>query len=304
MDDGLYDTAAAAAALRILSRERANANCNAQLGTFSKNAEGLSKSQIVASEQPLTWSLATQSNKDEDVEEIVLHTQGIIVNMDLPPIDKSKAMDVSARQRKYMKQSVSLTGFGEEGFHNSIDSVIAIHDTFSRQFKEGELEAWYPSTFKGHPTMEIANRYFTPCGHGGATLDIIPFPYTEDPQGTLQSLTGSALKHTAENSVSYYERVPTSNKMVEAAPYYFRVGDIVEAQISFKVVPLKGGKRKMLMVMRALAIMDRKHSKDASALRARSSIRPPILTMKRKIGYFDVDEEVGKTRAEIERMVV
>lgn len=49
--------------------------------------------------------------------------------------------------------------------------------------------------------------------------------------------------------------------MLQAAPSYFRIGDIVEAQISFKAVPLKGGKRKMLMVMRSLAIMDRTHSK-------------------------------------------
>lgn len=111
-----------------------------------------------------------------------------------------------------MKQSATLTGFGEEGFRNSVDSIIAIHDTFSRQFKEGELEGWYPSTFRGQPSIDIANRYFTPCGTGGEGMDVIPFDYTVDPQGVLQSLAGSTLKHTAENTVRYYERVQPSNR--------------------------------------------------------------------------------------------
>lgn len=52
-----------------------------------------------------------------------------------------------------------------------------------------------------------------------------------------------------------------ANRMVQALPSYFRVGDIVEAQVSFKVVPLKAGKRKMLVVLRAIALMDGAYSK-------------------------------------------
>lgn len=38
-------------------------------------------------------------------------------------------------------------------------------------------------------------------------------------------------------------------------PQVFRVGDIVEVQVSFIVIPVKGGRRKMLTVLRSLALI-------------------------------------------------
>jgi hypothetical protein len=43
---------------------------------------------------------------------------------------------------------------------------------------------------------------------------------------------------------------------VKAKPALFRVGDIVEAQVSFVVIPLKDNKYKMVITLRALAILD------------------------------------------------
>lgn len=45
------------------------------------------------------------------------------------------------------------------------------------------------------------------------------------------------------------------NRHEECEPQVFRVGDIVEAQISFIVIPVKGGRRKMLTVLRSLALI-------------------------------------------------
>jgi len=39
-------------------------------------------------------------------------------------------------------------------------------------------------------------------------------------------------------------------------PTRFKVGDIVEAQILFVGVPLKGGKAKLMIVLRALTLLD------------------------------------------------
>jgi hypothetical protein len=38
-------------------------------------------------------------------------------------------------------------------------------------------------------------------------------------------------------------------------PHMFRAGDLVEAQLSFVVIPVKGGRRKMLAVLRSLALI-------------------------------------------------
>jgi hypothetical protein len=40
----------------------------------------------------------------------------------------------------------------------------------------------------------------------------------------------------------------------------FRSGDIVEAQFTFTAVPTKGGKFKLMMVLRALAMLDYSHT--------------------------------------------
>ena len=46
----------------------------------------------------------------------------------------------------------------------------------------------------------------------------------------------------------------------QCEPQTFRKGDIVQAQLSFVVIPLKGGRRKMLTVLRSLALLDRSFS--------------------------------------------
>ena len=43
-------------------------------------------------------------------------------------------------------------------------------------------------------------------------------------------------------------------------PTTFRNGDIVEAQVSFVGVPLRGDKVKFMIVLRALALLDREQS--------------------------------------------
>jgi hypothetical protein len=43
---------------------------------------------------------------------------------------------------------------------------------------------------------------------------------------------------------------------MKTKPASFRVGDIVEAQVSFVVVPLKDNKYKMVITLRALAILN------------------------------------------------
>jgi hypothetical protein len=41
-----------------------------------------------------------------------------------------------------------------------------------------------------------------------------------------------------------------------AAPQIFRVGDLIEAQVSFVVVPLKGKMKKMLTAVRCIALLN------------------------------------------------
>ena len=53
------------------------------------------------------------------------------------------------------------------------------------------------------------------------------------------------------------------NRHYDMAPNAFRVGDVVEAQISFEVIRLKGKRQKMIVILRALTLLD-KGALDAS----------------------------------------
>jgi len=43
----------------------------------------------------------------------------------------------------------------------------------------------------------------------------------------------------------------------EIAPNAFRVGDVVEAQVSFEVIRLRGDRQKMILILRALTLLDK-----------------------------------------------
>ena len=52
----------------------------------------------------------------------------------------------------------------------------------------------------------------------------------------------------------------TLSRYEEMDPTRFKIGDIVEAQILFMGVPLKGGKVKMMTVLCVLSLLDCKQS--------------------------------------------
>lgn len=45
------------------------------------------------------------------------------------------------------------------------------------------------------------------------------------------------------------------------SPSKFQIGNIVEAQMSFQVVPVRGGQHMMLVVLRSLALLDSKQTR-------------------------------------------
>jgi hypothetical protein len=71
----------------------------------------------------------------------------------------------------------------------------------------------------------------------------------------------------------------------------FRIGDIVQAQLSFVVIPVKGGHRKMLTILRSLALLDRSFSQVKINQTSDMSLEPTKTTiLKRRVGYSDMNE--------------
>jgi len=125
----------------------------------------------------------------------------------------------------------------------------------------------------------MSNRYLTPLKDMSALVESVPFHKGVDPRNILRDMAKNNHIHTEDNYVGYFSMHRDSNgqrrsitklskvdkrnsllfwihRFQACEPQVFRVGDIVQVQLSFVVIPVKGGRRKMLTVLRSLALLD------------------------------------------------
>ena len=139
------------------------------------------------------------------MEEVILRVQGIMCSRELPPIRRPFKMYAPTfkleqttyrwfynrlpNRRPYLRQSIMLTGLSSPKFNDSILSVRAIEDLFWRQGADRNMEDWVPSTFQGHPSIDVGNRYFTPSQHALQDHQI-SFSLAVDPDNILSEAMG------------------------------------------------------------------------------------------------------------------
>jgi hypothetical protein len=240
------------------------------------------------------WKLVRIEQNTQEHEEVVLRIQGIICDKSIPPIKRPFEMYVydtkvwaafstyvyrESRRRKYLRQSVMLTGFGSDIIKKAIDNIRYIHGLFDQEFMQGELEAWTPGRFGQFDAIDISNRYFTRrCDMNGEAP--IQFSHAIDPENILTNALSNDFVHIQENVVEYYEAVEKDNKIkweycysfqrttyknayryIDINPGRIQRGDVLEIQASFIVVPLKAKKYKMLVVLRAITVLDNSATK-------------------------------------------
>ncbi|KAF8220010.1 hypothetical protein L208DRAFT_1336227, partial [Tricholoma matsutake] len=192
-------------------------------------------------------------------EEAIFTMQGILTLKDMPPILEKPR--ISHQRIKYLHQSITLSGLGSPTFEQVILAAQEIYGHFDRQFTEGTLESWNNSP-ENSMALNISNRYLTPQTEAGAQPSI-PFFKGVDPRNILKNLSRGDLSqahiHTEDNQVQYFvlHRGRAGEcKYEECEPQQFRIGDIVQVQMSFVAVPIKGGMHKMLTVLRLIALLD------------------------------------------------
>ncbi|KAF8879257.1 hypothetical protein BD779DRAFT_1407445, partial [Infundibulicybe gibba] len=211
-------------------------------------------------EEPKTWCLLVVANNNDDMthtmEEAVFTIQGVLIAKGLPPIEEK--LPQAGTRCRYLRQGVTIMGLGSPTFEYAMNAVVDISRMFDRQFPEGKMELWIVSTTdREQSSIEVSNRYFTPK-RDAPQMTRVPFPESVDPQGILESMTKAGYVHGEENEVGYYtySQEDGEERFQVAKPQVFRIGDLVEVQVSFAVVPLKGGKYKMLSVLRSIALLD------------------------------------------------
>lgn len=234
---------------------------------------------------------------------------------------KKTRMPVS--RYKYLRQSITLTGHGSPAFTSALQGVKEIHKRFDRQFPEGTLEARAEDSSGDVYTESIvlSNRYLTPASEAGG-LKGIPFQPGVDPKGILWDMAQGdrtrAYIHTEENQVQYYtahrdgtghRRCVTCNRPVKNSPrpnkcryemcepQTFRIGDIVQAQLTFVVIPMRGGKRKMLSILRSIALIDERFGKAVSgAENPEQAGGAKLASIKRRVGNGQPEDEPSRKK--------
>ncbi|KAH8109337.1 hypothetical protein DFH11DRAFT_1548302 [Phellopilus nigrolimitatus] len=156
-----------------------------------------------------------------------------------------------------------------------------------KEFADDKWQSWTPMTFEGHRSFAASNRMLTPIWQC-RNAESMPLPPAFDPRGVLSDLVDKGEgKFLPDNEIKLYENIGGRYKKV--APTRFRLGDIVESQISFVAIPSKDKKQhKMKIVLRALAI------EDTTPTQAAAQKRMVALEKKRKRTPCDLGEGSGK----------
>ncbi|SJL08851.1 uncharacterized protein ARMOST_12222 [Armillaria ostoyae] len=179
-----YDTVKARDALERYAQESMEIN-EFHLCAITKNRSMQSVS-LEDDGSGYVWRLLTQAKEEAETEEVVFTVNGIISGMDLPPLYRvPKSM---SDKPVILSQKLTISGLGASTFAESMSALREVSLTAEREFKQGTLEQWTPTTFNGFEAMESTNRYFRRV-HEGDNDVALTFPKEVDPNGVLQQLS-------------------------------------------------------------------------------------------------------------------
>ena len=111
-------------------------------------------------------------------------------------------------QAHYLRQGISLVGYGTTTFENAITSTQEIYGLFDHNVQDMSLEPWaLMATCTAQGSMlEASNQYLTATCNA-PNMQPIPISPLVDPHGILEKFTkdGFGFLHSEENEVHYYQ---------------------------------------------------------------------------------------------------
>ncbi|PBK91041.1 hypothetical protein ARMGADRAFT_933168, partial [Armillaria gallica] len=254
---------------------------------------------VAFNDETQIWRLARGPKDSKGIDGVVFMATGALIHIDLPPnVDEQNDRGMRNKIR-FLNQSVTIAGMGSELFQDSIDTLKELHQRGEREFKQGQLEEWCPGQFQGDDAVEMVNWYFRPQTKSENQTSV-QLSSDINPKGVLRWMAGDNMVHTEDNIMKYYKKVSkrqysvnnimtkSDQRYAEAKPQMFRTGDIVEVQCSIVFIKGKAGVVKMKLILRALALVNCKHSmvRDSYHARLGKLITPspptPARTPKRK----------------------
>ncbi|KAF8230718.1 hypothetical protein L208DRAFT_1280606, partial [Tricholoma matsutake] len=167
---------------------------------------------------------------------------------------------------KYLRQAVSITGLDTSAFARAVSAAQEIYGKFDWQFTDGTMMLWATSDVNQGQAecLDIANHYFT-LKQSTQGLSSIAFQKEVDPHGVLANMAvGDAVHsyiHMDDNEVQYFTRLKGVSGERKFNPQLFHVSNIIQVQLSFVVIPVRGNNYKMLVVLHSMVLLDGTFSK-------------------------------------------
>ncbi|KAF7977179.1 hypothetical protein HWV62_4623 [Athelia sp. TMB] len=284
---------------RIITVRSSGKASGVQLSTFAQlpNVDQALPSEIstLTTDVPKSMRLITQSSAEGECEESVLRVQGVLCQVQMPPI-RADAPLPDKGEARFMKQSIRLTGLGTEHFKSAIDGLANVAIFMGESLERGDIESWTPARYRCWQAIEVSNRYFV---HQNSEGDMISVPLTADvdPDGVLAKAAGDDWVHAEDNRVGYFRCAEKNgkNKYTPIKPGEFKIGDLVEVQLSVIAVKrrVRGDVYSMKLVLRAITMLNDGYTRAARTSRmqqAASVPTSPSRGVKRTVGYMH-DEE-------------
>ena len=117
-----------------------------------------------------------------------------------------------------LKQEVTISGLGVEGFEAAARGVLVIYQGFQARVSalNGQLREWSPTPSDTDLTLTFGNRYLTRNKEIGND-EVVDISHVVDPFNVLRPLLRLE-SHTSDNVVEYWERHFTESKYVILHP--------------------------------------------------------------------------------------
>lgn len=181
----------------------------------------------------------------------------------------------------YLRQSVTLTGYGTTTFERGIQAILDVQAFFDRNIPANKLdECTLIEKCDGALGINMTNQYFTPWREATNEVEVT-FTSDIDPMGILAGHGKNQFIHCEQNVVKYYNRKTIQGGAIKLVlirifeqtnteyairyeaipPVRFHVGDIVEIKATLMLIPVREGHFKLTAVLRSLTLLDTSFTK-------------------------------------------
>jgi hypothetical protein len=120
--------------------------------------------------------------------------------------DRLKIADDRLNRIRFLRQSVTLAGYGTPTFEKGIQAILDVQDFFNRNIPANKLDECTIIEKCGEALgLHMTNRYFMPRRETTSETEVALTPDI-DPSGILAGVVGDHFFHGEQNVVKYYNR--------------------------------------------------------------------------------------------------